>query len=126
MLDNTMKKQLASYLANLKTPVELVAYLGDGEKSRQMDSLIQDIDALSDNIRVSRDDDAAVRRPAMGVRSTVKESELRFAGLPMGHEFTSLVLAILHSGGHPMKLDEALIEQVRQLEGEVALQRDRG
>ncbi len=122
MLDNTMKKQLASYLANLKTPVELVAYLGGGEKSRQMESLIQDIDALSDNIRVRRDDSAEVRRPAMGVRSTVQDTELRFAGLPMGHEFTSLVLAILHSGGHPMKIDEALIEQVRQLEGELVFE----
>ena len=42
---------------------------------------------------------------------------MRFAGVPMGHEFTSLVLALLHSGGHPIKLDKAVIEQVAALEG---------
>jgi len=54
----------------------------------------------------------------MLVRSTVTNSEMCFAGIPMGHEFTSLVMALLHSGSHPLKIDRDVIEQVRQLEGE--------
>ncbi|MDX1504414.1 MAG: alkyl hydroperoxide reductase subunit F [Spongiibacter sp.] len=118
MLDNTLKQQLASYLKNLKTPVELVAYLSDGDASDKIAALVEDIKGLSSQIQVREDRDSPVRRPAMGVRSTEVDTELRFAGLPLGHEFTSLVLAILHSGGHPMKIDPALIEQVRELEGD--------
>lgn len=118
MLDNALKQQLSSYLENLKTPVELVAYLSDGDASTKIAGLVDDIKGLSDKIQVSEDRDSDVRRPAMGVRSTVADTELRFAGLPLGHEFTSLVLAILHSGGHPMKIEPSLIEQVRELEGD--------
>ena len=119
MLDLKMKQQLANYLENLKTPVELVAYPGQGEASLQLEALIQDIDSLSSDIRVRRDTHSDVRRPAMGVRPAAGDTEIRFAGLPLGHEFTSLVLAILHSGGHPMKIDPALIEQIRDLDGEL-------
>jgi len=54
----------------------------------------------------------------MLVRSVQNNTEIRFAGVPMGHEFTSLIMALLHSGGHPIKLDKEIIEQVRSLEGE--------
>jgi NADH-dependent peroxiredoxin subunit F len=118
MLDTTMTQQLAGYLKNLKTPVELLAYLGDDEKSRQMESLISQIEGLSDLVTVRAGSEPGVRRPTMGVRSVERDTEMRFAGLPMGHEFTSLVLAILHSGGHPMKIEPEVVEQVRNLEGE--------
>ncbi len=122
MLDATMKQQLASYLTHLKAPVELVTYPSDGDASRQLAQLADDIAALSDKIQLSRDEHSELRRPAMGVRSSTQPTELRFAGIPLGHEFTSLVLAILHSGGHPMKIDDGLIEQIRTLEDELVFE----
>ncbi|MFP8965953.1 alkyl hydroperoxide reductase subunit F [Pokkaliibacter sp. CJK22405] len=118
MLDTNLKQQLRTYLANLKTPVELVVALDDSSKSQELHALAQDIDSLSDLVSLTISDDSSERTPSMLVKSAAKGTVIRFAGLPMGHEFTSLVLALLHSGGHPMKIDESLIEQVRQLEGD--------
>ena len=117
MLDTTMKTQLQTYLQNLKTPVQLVVSLDDSNKSREMESLANDIASLSEKVSVAKSDNSNERKPQMLVRSAETGSEIRFAGLPMGHEFTSLVLALLHSGGHPIKVDDALAEQVKALEG---------
>lgn len=118
MLDANMKTQLEGYLQNLKTPVELLAYLVEDDKSRELATLMDELAALSPLVSVVRGEDDSARRPSMGVRSAAKGTELRFAGIPLGHEFTSLVLALLHSGGHPIKLDEDVIQQVAALEGE--------
>lgn len=121
MLDTNMKTQLQNYLQNLKTSVELVVFLDDSNKSAEMASLANDIASLSDKVSVAKADNSlsekAERKPSMLVRSAATGSEIRFAGLPMGHEFTSLVLALLHSGGHPIKVDDAVAEQVKALEG---------
>src|SRR3546814_13177005 len=79
-------------------------------------SLLEDIRALSDkvSVEVRRDDDQ--RKPSFAVTSPGHDIDLRFAGLPMGHEFTSLVLALLQVGGHPSKAAPELLEQVRALE----------
>ncbi|PXF32524.1 NADH dehydrogenase [Pokkaliibacter plantistimulans] len=118
MLDANLKQQLRTYLQNLKSPVELVVSLDDSSKSQEMNALAQDIASLSSLISVSSSDDMNERKPSMQVKSAANGTIIRFAGLPMGHEFTSLVLALLHSGGHPMKLNPEIIEQVRNLEGE--------
>ncbi|WP_373091064.1 alkyl hydroperoxide reductase subunit F [Zhongshania sp.] len=118
MLDAKMKTQLEAYLQNLKTPVELVAYLDGQDKSRELETLMNEVAALSPLVSLVQGEDHEARRPAMGVRSVASGTEMRFAGVPLGHEFTSLVLAVLHSGGHPMKIDKELIEQVRNLDGE--------
>ena len=117
MLDTNMKAQLQSYLQNLKTAVELVVFLDDSEKSAEMASLANDIASLADKVSVAKADNSNERKPSMLVRSAATGSEIRFAGLPMGHEFTSLVLALLHSGGHPIKVDDSVAEQVKALEG---------
>ncbi|WP_075187826.1 alkyl hydroperoxide reductase subunit F [Teredinibacter haidensis] len=118
MLDTQLKTQLTSYLANLKAPVELVKFVDDSAKGKELNELVNQIAELSDNVGIIEKDSAGERVPSMMVRSATTGSEIRFAGVPMGHEFTSLVLALLHSGGHPMKLDKEVIEQVRGLEGE--------
>ncbi|WP_067515304.1 alkyl hydroperoxide reductase subunit F [Endozoicomonas ascidiicola] len=117
MLDTTMKTQLQSYLQNLKTPVQLLVSLDDSNKSAEMDSLANDIASLSGKVSISTLENSSERSPQMLVCSEATGSEIRFAGLPMGHEFTSLVLALLHSGGHPIKVDDAVAEQVKALEG---------
>jgi len=118
MLDATMTQQLKTYLANLREPVELVASLGDDEKSAQTRELLEEIAALHDLVSASFDGSDA-RKPSFIIRrGSDAEKWVRFAGLPMGHEFTSLVLALLWAGGHPPKVDADLLEQVRGLEGD--------
>ena len=118
MLDATMTQQLSTYLANLREPIELVASLDDSAKSDQTRELLKEIAALHDMVSAHFDgtDD---RKPSFIVRrASDAEKWVRFAGLPMGHEFTSLVLALLWAGGHPPKVDADLLEQVRGLEGD--------
>jgi alkyl hydroperoxide reductase subunit F len=118
MLDAAMQAQLTTYLANLREGVELVASLDDSEKSRQTRALIEQIARLHDLV-TARFDGTDDRKPSFVIRrASDAEKWVRFAGLPMGHEFTSLVLALLWAGGHPPKVDADLIEQVRALEGD--------
>ena len=117
MLDATLKGQLKAYLANVTQPVELAASLDDGAKSRELMELLGEIAELSDKVSVVRTDDDA-RRPSFAIRRTGSDISVRFAGIPLGHEFTSLVLALLQVGGHPPRIEAEQIEQVRALEGE--------
>ena len=118
MLDQNMKTQLGQYLANLRQPIELVATLDDGEKSAQTRELLEEIAALHESVS-ARYDGTEGRVPSFLIRRADDHaSAVRFAGLPMGHEFTSLVLALLWAGGHPPKVDADLVEQVRSLEGQ--------
>src|SRR3984957_3607186 len=117
MLDSNLKAQLKSYLERISQPVEIVASVDDGDKSREMLELLTDIESVSTLIKIDvRRDDAEVK-PSFALRSPGAEPRVRFAGLPMGHEFTSLVLALLQTGGYPPKVDAAVIEQIRSLDG---------
>jgi len=117
MLDADLKTQLQAYLEKVTQPIELVASLDDGEKSRELEALLQDVASLSDRISYARRDDDA-RKPSFAINRVGTDVGVRFAGIPMGHEFTSLVLALLQVGGHPSKAAPELLEQVRDLEGE--------
>ncbi len=117
MLDETLKSQLQAYLEKLTLPIELVAALDDGAKSRELDALLHEIAALSDKISLRRDDSDA-RKPSFAINRVGSDIGVRFAGIPMGHEFSSLVLALLQVGGHPSKAAADTIEQVRNLEGD--------
>ncbi len=116
MLDNNVKGQLKAYFERITQPVELVASLDDGAKSKDMLELLQEIEALSDKITLRRGDDA--RKPSFAINRAGTDIGVRFAGLPMGHEFNSLILALLQVGGHPSKESADVIEQVKSLEGE--------
>ncbi len=116
MLDANLTQQLKAYLVHVRFPVELVASLGQDAKSHQMRELLDEIAALSDKISVTTGDDD--RTPSFLIRRVGTEIGVRFAGLPMGHEFTSLVLALLQVGGHPSKAAQDLIEQVVALDGD--------
>jgi NADH-dependent peroxiredoxin subunit F len=120
MLDANLTQQLKGYLVNIREPIELVASLGDDAKSRELNELLHEIAALSDKIAVVTGDDA--RKPSFLIRRTGTDIGVRFAGIPMGHEFTSLVLALLQVGGHPSKAAQELIEQVKGLDGDFAFE----
>ncbi len=118
MLDTGMKEQLRQYLANLREPIELVASLGDDKRSADTRTLLNQIAELSDKVE-AQFDGTDERKPSFVIRrASDAEKWVRFAGLPMGHEFTSLVLALLWAGGHPPKVSEEVLEQIRDLEGD--------
>jgi NADH-dependent peroxiredoxin subunit F len=115
MLDADLQTQLKAYLEKLSQPIALVASLDDGDKSRELEALLQAIAALSDKISYERRDDDA-RKPSFAINRVGTDIGVRFAAIPLGHEFTSLVLALLQVGGHPPKLSDELIAQVRGLD----------
>ncbi len=116
MLDAALKTQLKAYLEKVTQPFEIVASLDEGAKSEELLGLLNDIVSLSDKITLRTDGNDA-RKPSFSLNRPGADIGLTFAGLPMGHEFTSLVLALLQVGGHPSKLEADVIEQVRSLQG---------
>jgi alkyl hydroperoxide reductase subunit F len=117
MLDAALKTQLKAYLDNVTQPIELVASLDGGDKSREMLDLLTDIAGLSDKITL-RQDGADARKPSFAINRVGTDLGVTFAGLPMGHEFNSLVLALLQVGGHPSKTAPEVLEQIKTLPGE--------
>jgi len=118
MLEASLAGQLKSLLERLTLPIELVSSLDDGPKSTELAELLTEIAAMSDKVTYERRDDDA-RRPSFAVRRVGTDIEVRFAGIPLGHEFTSLALALLQVGGYPSKEPEELQQQVRDLDGEL-------
>ena len=116
MLDATLKKQLQAYLEKVVQPIELVASLDDSPKAREMDELLREIAELSNKITVRQE--ANERTPSFAINRVGTDVGVRFAGIPLGHEFTSLVLALLHVGGHTIKLEQAVIDQIAALDGD--------
>jgi alkyl hydroperoxide reductase subunit F len=114
MLDANIKTQLTAYLERITQPVELVASLDEQPASAEMRELIEEIAALSDKVS-ARFDGAFARRPSFQITRAGEDMGLRFAAIPMGHEFTSLVLALLQAGGHPPKVEPEVIEQICSL-----------
>ena len=125
-LDTNIKTQLQNYLQLLKEPIELVASLDDSAGAQEMLALLEELASMSEKITLSRDDSA--RKPSFSVKRGALHKEatqpvdIRFAGIPMGHEFTSLVLALLQVGAHPLKLEVEKIAQIAALEGEFSFE----
>ncbi len=118
MLDENLKTQLKAYLEKVVRPIEIIASLDDSAKSREMEELLGELVLLSDKISLIERRDADAHTPSFALNSPGHDIHLRFAGLPMGHEFTSLVLALLQVGGHPSKTAQDVIEQIQSLDGE--------
>ena len=104
MLDDSLKTQLKSYLERVTQPFEISASLNDSDSAQQMLALLQDVSAMSDKITLKTDGQDA-RRPSFSLQRTGTAQSLRFAAIPLGHEFTSRVLALLQVGGHPPKVE---------------------
>lgn len=114
MLDETLQSQLRAYLTKIVQPVELIASLDESQGAQEMRALLETIASLTDKVSV-RLDGQQTRRPSFQIRRVGTSTSLHFAAVPLGHEFTSLVLALLWSGGHPPKVEEASIESIRSL-----------
>ncbi|HLM54446.1 MAG TPA: alkyl hydroperoxide reductase subunit F [Pseudoxanthomonas sp.] len=118
MLDDSLKTQLTAYFEKVVRPIEIVASLDDSPKSREMEELLGELVLLTDKITLVERRGADERTPSFALNSPGHDIHLRFAGIPLGHEFTSLVLALLQVGGHPSRTAQEVIEQIRGLEGE--------
>jgi len=117
MLDASTTAQLKTYLEKVTTPIELVASLDDSPKSAELAALLEETAALSDKVTYRRADDDA-RRPSFRIERVGTDIRVQFAGLPMGHEFSSYVLALLQVGGHPVKVSDELADTIKSLDGD--------
>ena len=118
MLDANLKTALKGYLERVTKPIEIVASVDDSKASGDLKSLLADIVALTDKITIVERSDDGERKPSFLITNPGVDTGVRFAGLPMGHEFTSLVLALLQVGGHPSKAGQDTIDQVKNLQGD--------
>ncbi len=117
MLDANIKAQLKAYMEKLVAPIELVASLDDSPKSAEMRGLLEDIASVSDKIALL-ENGIDGRKPSFTVGKVGEPARISFAGLPMGHEFTSLILALLQASGYAPKIGDEQIERIKSLTGE--------
>jgi alkyl hydroperoxide reductase subunit F len=118
MLDTAMKFQLQAYLGKLQRPIRLIASLDAGAKSAELRTLLQEIASLSDKVAFDETGTDS-RKPSFVVARDGETGGVRFAAIPLGHEFASLVLALLWTGGHPPKVAAEVIDQIRGLDSEL-------
>jgi alkyl hydroperoxide reductase subunit F len=119
MLEANLKAQLAAYLQRISQPVELVASLDDTPASGKLQELLRDIAQASPLVAIVETRGGPHRAPSFSVGVPGESPRVRFAGLPMRHEFTSLVLALLQAGRYPPKVDESVLKQVRELDADL-------
>ncbi len=118
MLDTAIKNQLQAYLGKVTHDVEIIASLDNSDKAQEMRAMLTEIAGLSPRLSYQERNDDNERKPSFALNRSGSNMGVRFAGIPMGHEFTSLVLALLQVGGHPPKASDDVLEQIRQLDGE--------
>lgn len=116
MLDKDIKAQLSQYLELLQGDVVLKVSAGSDKVSRDMVALLDELATMSSKIKVEKKE--LKRTPSFSVNRPGEDTGITFAGIPLGHEFTSFVLALLQVSGRKPKVDDNLIEQVTNLEGE--------
>jgi alkyl hydroperoxide reductase subunit F len=116
MLDANIKAQLKAYLEKLVAPIELVASLDDSASSAEMRGLLEDIASVSDKVSLL-ENGVDARKPSFTVGKVGEPARIAFAGLPMGHEFTSLILALLQASGYAPKISDELVAQIKSLTG---------
>jgi alkyl hydroperoxide reductase subunit F len=117
MLDATLKTQLQTYLGMLRQPIRLIASLDESTTGVEMRNLLDTIVGLSDKVTLDTTGTDS-RKPSFVVARDGETQGVRFAGLPLGHEFTSLVLALLWTGGHPPKVEQGVIDSIKALDGD--------
>lgn len=118
MLDDTLKTQLQTYLGMLRQPIRLIASLDSSENATKMRELLQEIAALSDKVSLDETGNDA-RKPSFVIAKEGETRGVRFAAIPLGHEFTSLVLALLWTGGHPPKVEQDVLDQIKALDSDL-------
>lgn len=121
MLDTALLSELRGHLQMLRRPIRLSASLDATEHSVRMRTFLRQIADLSPLITLDVDGDDR-RKPSFEIRHQQQQQGVRFAAIPLGHELTSLVLAMLWTGGHPPKADASLLERIAQWSAEVSFE----
>jgi NADH-dependent peroxiredoxin subunit F len=116
MLDSNMQTQLKAYLEKLQRPIQLIASLDASNKAQELRALLEQIAALSSKVTFT-DNGINTRKPSFIIAREGETTGVCFAAIPLGHEFTSLVLALLWTGGHPPKVSAEVIDQIKALDG---------
>ncbi|WP_417559592.1 alkyl hydroperoxide reductase subunit F [Marinomonas sp.] len=117
MLEANLKQQLGTYLQNIVNPIEITVSTNSSAKSNELLELAREITELkSDKITLTVNENSTGRAPLMAIAPKGETPRVSFAGIPMGHEFTSLVLALLQAGGHPSKAAQETLEQIKSLD----------
>jgi len=122
MITQSMLEKVKQHLQSIKNPVAIEASLDETAASNQLKQLLQALQSSSDKIRLSFDG-SDIRKPSFSIRQDAMAGEdaieeaLRFAAIPLGHEFSSLVLALLWAGAHPPKVAESQLAQIKSLKG---------
>lgn len=116
MLDAGLKEQLKAYLEKITQPIALIASLDEGEKSTELRELLSQIAELSPSNVSYSEEGTATRKPSFKIQRVDSDIAVEFAGIPMGHEFTSLVLALLQVGGHEIKMDQMVVNQIQSID----------
>ncbi|MED4924113.1 alkyl hydroperoxide reductase subunit F [Anoxybacillus geothermalis] len=115
LLDADIKAQLAQYLQLMENDVVLTVSAGDDPVSRDLLALVDELTAMSPKIKVEKA--KLERTPSFSVNRVGEDTGVTFAGVPLGHEFTSLVLALLQVSGRPPKVDESVVKRIQNLRG---------
>ncbi|MFT3822187.1 MAG: alkyl hydroperoxide reductase subunit F [Rubrivivax sp.] len=118
MLDDAIKAQLKAYFERITQPVELVASLDGSPGAADIRELVTEIAAIEPAKISARFDGRFERKPSFQITRAGHDMGVHFAAVPMGHEFTSLLLALLWAGGHPPKVEPEVIEQIKALDGD--------
>jgi alkyl hydroperoxide reductase subunit F len=116
-LDQNIKNQLSTYMAKIENPIEIIYFENESDKSAEMVDLLTEVDAMSSMITIKKGEDISHKSPSFQVNQPDYVTGIVFAGVPMGHEFTSFILAILQVGGYPLKIEKELIEQIKSIGG---------
>lgn len=116
ILDGDMKAQLTQYLELLEDDILIKVSVGSDDISKDMLSLVNELAELSSKIKVEKTE--LERTPSFSVNRVNEDTGIVFAGIPLGHEFTSLVLALLQVSGRAPKIDQEVIDQIKELDGE--------
>lgn len=113
-LDTEIKAQLAQYLELLENDVVFVAHLDESENSQKVREFLDEIQAMSP--KISLVDKSLTRTPSFMINQKGQaDSGVEFAGLPLGHEFTSFILALLQVGGRKPKVEEDVIRRIEKI-----------
>jgi NADH-dependent peroxiredoxin subunit F len=118
MLEANLKAQLKAYLERVTESVEITASLDDSPKAREMRELLEEVVELSPLLSLSLNGDSP-RKPSFRLNRAGQHMQLDFAAIPLGHEFTSLVLALLQVGGYPPKVEADVIERIKAIPQEL-------
>ncbi len=114
MLEQNVKAQLKTYLERLESPIEIIASLDESNNAAKIKELVTEIAELSDQV-TARFDGTHTRRPSFAIAKVGEQPRVHFAGLPMGHEFTSLILALLQVSGYAPKVSDEILNQIKGL-----------